>query len=210
MARLIDLDELALRCHDKRARAYLEEAIACYNAGAFRSCIVSTWNSVVFDYLHKLSELSQCSNQRAGEFLQTFENIRKGGESSLKDALEFERTVLDNAEKEFVLFTPLEKIDLKRLFEDRNRCAHPSMQSVEAPYQPSAELARTHLRNAVEILLERNPVQGRAIEQMMFSEVSGYFFPEDRSKALAYLKEGPMVRVRDSVVRNMIIGLTKK
>jgi len=57
MANLIDVDELTLRCRDEQARKYIDEAVRCYKAGAYRSCIVSTWNAVVFDYLHKLNEL---------------------------------------------------------------------------------------------------------------------------------------------------------
>jgi hypothetical protein len=41
--RLADLDELILRCRSKQARQYIAEAVACYRAGAFRSCIVATW-----------------------------------------------------------------------------------------------------------------------------------------------------------------------
>ncbi len=50
--RLIDLDELVLRCRDKTTKDYIQEAVSCYRAGAFRSCIVSTWNAVVFDFIH--------------------------------------------------------------------------------------------------------------------------------------------------------------
>ncbi|MEM1394735.1 MAG: hypothetical protein AAGG00_15880 [Cyanobacteria bacterium P01_H01_bin.150] len=50
----IDLDELVVRCRDKQAKQFIKEAIACYKAGAYRTCIVATWNAVVFDFLHKL------------------------------------------------------------------------------------------------------------------------------------------------------------
>ena len=39
---LVDLDELVLKCRSDQARAYIAEAVACYKAGAFRSCIVAT------------------------------------------------------------------------------------------------------------------------------------------------------------------------
>lgn len=53
----IDLDELIVRCKDKQAKKFIQEAVACYRVGAYRSCIVSIWNAVVFDFLHKLREL---------------------------------------------------------------------------------------------------------------------------------------------------------
>jgi hypothetical protein len=58
----IDLDELILRCRDKASKKLIQEAVSCYRAGAYRSCIVSTWNAVVFDFLHKLRELDLYSS----------------------------------------------------------------------------------------------------------------------------------------------------
>ncbi len=54
---LIDLDELILQCRSRHAREYIAEAVACYKAGAFRSCMVATLIAVVFDILDKLREL---------------------------------------------------------------------------------------------------------------------------------------------------------
>ncbi|MBF0178070.1 MAG: hypothetical protein HQL63_14680 [Magnetococcales bacterium] len=209
MTGLVDLDELALRCRDDQARQYIHEAVACYKAGAFRSCIVATWNAVVFDFLHKLRELDLTGDSRARLKLGEFENIRAGGESRLKEALDFERSVLDVAADNFDLLTPLEKLDLQRLQDDRNRCAHPSMQSSEAPYQPTAELSRTHLRNAVEILLQREPVQGKAAFDQICQEVKSKYFPEDASAAVKHFQGGPLARARKELIRNLVVGITK-
>lgn len=210
MANLVDLDELALRCRDVQARLYIQEAVSCYKAGAYRSCIVSTWNAVVFDYLHKLGELELSGDVNAKRKLEEFELIRAGGEARLKQALEFERKVIDIAASEFELLTPLEKIDLKRLHDDRNRCAHPSMQSPDDPYQPTAELARTHLRNTVEILLQREPVQGKAALDRIMSEVQSKYFPERSEDAIRHFQAGPLRRARKALVRNLLIVLGKK
>lgn len=51
---LIDLDELVLKCRDKQSKKLIQEAVACYKVGAYRSCIVANWNAVVFDFLSKL------------------------------------------------------------------------------------------------------------------------------------------------------------
>ena len=209
MTGLVDLDELALRCRDNQARQYIQEAVACYKAGAFRSCIVATWNAVVFDFLHKLRELDLTGDKKARKKLEDFEKICTGGESRLKDALDFERSVLNVAADDFELLTPLEKTDLERLQSDRNRCAHPSMQSPEAPYQPTAELSRTHLRNAVEILLQREPVQGKAAIDGIFHEVRSKYFPEDVSKAVEHFRGGPLTRARKELIRNLVVGITK-
>jgi hypothetical protein len=71
----IDLDELVLLCRDKQAKKFIQEAVACYRAGAFRSCIVATWNAVVFDFLHKLRELELLEDKEASQQLEKFEKL---------------------------------------------------------------------------------------------------------------------------------------
>lgn len=71
----IDLDELIVRCRDKQAKKFIQEAVACYRSGAFRSCIVATWNAVVFDFLHKLRELELLGDGQASNLLKKFEKI---------------------------------------------------------------------------------------------------------------------------------------
>jgi hypothetical protein len=70
----IDLDELIVRCRDKFSRKFIQEAVSCYRAGAYRSCIVATWNAVVFDFLHKLRELELLGDSEAAK-LQRFASI---------------------------------------------------------------------------------------------------------------------------------------
>lgn len=71
----IDLDELIVRCRDKQARKFIKEAVACYRVGAYRSCIVATWNAVVFDFLHKLRELELLGDKEASKLLEQFEKL---------------------------------------------------------------------------------------------------------------------------------------
>lgn len=52
----IDLDELIVLCRDKSTKKFIQESVACYRAGAYRYCIVSTWNAVVLYFLHKLRQ----------------------------------------------------------------------------------------------------------------------------------------------------------
>ena len=206
---LVDLEELVLRCRDSRSRAYAREAVDCYNAGAYRACITTTWIAVMLDILGKLRELELSGDGQAKALLEKFDQIRAGGENRLKEALEFERSILQEAAIRFELLTPLEEVDLRRLQDDRNRCAHPSMQSLDEAYQPTAELARTHLRNAIEILLEREPVQGKAAFKRICDEIKSVYFPSDTVGALTHLKTGPLRRARSPLIRDLLVGLSK-
>jgi hypothetical protein len=87
----IDLDELIILCRDKSAKKFIQEAVACYRAGAYRSCIVSTWNAVVFDFVHKLRELDQMGNGEASGLLKTFEEMSQ--KSDIKKLWAFESDI---------------------------------------------------------------------------------------------------------------------
>jgi len=205
--RLADLDELVLRCRDKSTKEYIQEAVACYRAGAFRSCIVSTWNAVVFDFIHKLRQLEQTGHRNAKQKLEEFEELR--AKQDISKMLAFERNVPDLVLKEYEFISPLEYSDLTRLLEDRNRCAHPSMQSLEESFQASAELARYHLRNAVMHLLQHPPVQGRAALQLILDDIGSEYFPTEVEQAVTYFSSSPLDRARKPLIRNVVVVLTK-
>lgn len=203
----MDLDELVLLCRSDRARLYIAEAVACYRGGAYRATIVSTWIAVVFDILDKLRELDLSGDANARVKLDEYEKNREA--NNLKKLLELERNILEVATSDFELLAPIEHEELVRLREDRNRCAHPSMISEEDPYRPSAELARIHMRNAVVYLLARQPVQGKAAFDRIMRDVRSQYFPTDPDAAKARLKDGPLARARDPLVRNLVISITK-
>ncbi|MBI5032348.1 MAG: hypothetical protein HZB51_17600 [Chloroflexi bacterium] len=205
--RLVDLDELVLRCRNDQARSYISEAVACYRAGAFRSCIVATWVAVVFDILHKLDELALSGDKNAEIRRQAFDEIRRNAD--INQSLRFENSILEFAKKEFELISPVEYEDLQRLSKDRNRCAHPSMIAYDEIYQPTAELARYHLRNAITHLLQQPPVQGKAAIERLIREVNSQYFPTDIDSAVKSFQQGPLVRPREALVRNFVVVLLK-
>jgi hypothetical protein len=204
----IDLDELILRCRDKLSRKFIQEAVSCYRAGAFRSCIVATWNAVVFDFLHKLRELELLGDREAAKLLEEFDGLRSSGKQ-FRELWQFESSIPEIALTKFELISTVEKSDIERLFEDRSRCAHPSMTSLEEPFEATAELARYHLRSAVTHLLERPPVQGRAARERIFQDIKSEYFPVDPELAIKYFQKSPLARARFVLVKDIVIGLTK-
>lgn len=65
----IDLDELILHCRNEKARSFIQEAILCYKAGAYRQAIVATWIAVVYDIISKLQELDLAGDPNAKNVL---------------------------------------------------------------------------------------------------------------------------------------------
>jgi hypothetical protein len=124
-------------------------------------------------------------------------------------ALRFEKDLLVSARDKFELISPLEYLDLSRLQEDRNRCAHPSLVAEGEAYNPSAELARLHIRSAVVSVLQHAPAQGRYALDRLLKEVESDYFPTKFQDALDFLSTGPLRRPRESLVRNFVVVLTK-
>lgn len=205
---LIDLDELILKCRDDRAKAYIAEAVASYRSGAFRSAIVGTWIAVCFDVIDKLRELALSGDMEAEKHAEELEETRQSGD--IAKALKFERELLELARDKFELISHIEFIDLERLQEDRNRCAHPSLISEDQVFSPSAELARVHLYSAVSHLLQYPPVQGKYALDRLVKEIDSEYFPDNKDKARVSLASGPLRRPRESLVRNFVVVLIKK
>jgi len=205
---LSDLDELVLKCRDEKAKSYIKESVSCYKSGAFRSAIVSTWIAVSFDIIDKLKDLSLTGDKEAEKQLEEFEKARKAGD--IAKSLKFERDILEIARDKLELISHIEFIDLERLQQDRNRCAHPSMTSDSEIFNPSAELARVHIRSAVEYLLQFPPAQGKYALESLIKEVGSEYFPTSLDKAVTAFKNSPLFKARESLVRNFIVVLLKK
>jgi len=205
---LSNLDELILRCRTEQAKEYISESILCYKVGAFRACIVNTWIAVVFDLIEKIRELHNSGNVKATELYEKFElyqkQLQEGNKQGLKPALEFERNILENVNEKLDFFTIQELNDLKQLHYDRNKCGHPSYQSMELPYKPSAEQARLHLRNAVVHVLESQPVQGKAVLEELEQLVLSNYFPKDRKRIKEQLETSSFANPSDVLVRAFI------
>jgi hypothetical protein len=204
---LEDLDELTLRCRNHKARMYIGEAVASYRAGAFRSAIVATWIAVCFDVIEKLRELALAGDKEAENSVKELDAMQR--DNDLTRSLKFERDHLELAIKKFELLSPLEFIDLERIQNDRNRCAHPSLTSDNQAYSPSAELARLHLHSAVTHLLQHPPVQGKYALERIINEINSDYFPSIPADARIAFGSGPLRRPRESLVRNLTIVLIK-
>src|SRR6185437_14668082 len=129
--------------------------------------------AVIFDLVEKVRDLALGGDAEARAMIEKYERWQKqiedGNPDAIKHSLDFERTLIDVTQSKFEFFEPQQLLELRRLREDRNRCAHPSYQRLDTPYRPSAELARLHLRNAVAFVLSQPPVQGKAAINALIS-----------------------------------------
>ncbi|PYD09031.1 hypothetical protein DND62_24200 [Pseudomonas syringae pv. pisi] len=208
---LADLDTLALKCRAERSREYISESIQCYKAGAYRSSIVNVWIAVVFDLIDKIRDLALANDaiaQRINARYETYiEQINKGNDQGVKNALDFERTIISTCGTELGFFDHQQMRDLQRLREDRHQCAHPSFQSPGIPHRPTAELARLHLRNAIEHVLSKPPIQGRAAIAELLTTVASDYFPKDHQQATIALQHTSLANPSDGLIRGLVDSL---
>ncbi|MBX8574908.1 hypothetical protein [Pseudomonas cichorii] len=208
---LADLDTLALKCRAERSREYISESIQCYKAGAYRSAIVNVWIAVVFDLVDKIRDLALANDAIAQRINSRYESyidqINAGNDQGIKNALEFERTIIVICGTQLGFFDHQQMRDLQRLREDRHQCAHPSFQSPGIPHRPTAELARLHLRNAVEHVLSKPPVQGRAAIAELITIIASDYFPKDYHQASIALQHTSLANPSDALIRGLVDSL---
>ncbi|MBK9617598.1 MAG: hypothetical protein IPO31_00260 [Candidatus Obscuribacter sp.] len=200
----IDLDELVATCYDERIRHIVREAVDCYKFGAYRACIVTTWIAVVYDFLYKISDLSEKGQVDARKLVLEFGDAQ--ATSNYRKLLEFEQNILRLSMEQFEFITAMEYSELLRLFEDRHKCAHPSMNTVDEPYQATSEQARYHLRNAYSFFFRHAPTQGRGAIEKIERELLSNTFPFEKGEAKNRLLSGPLgLGVKESVCRSVIL-----
>lgn len=205
---LVDLDELISQCPDPRSREYIRESVQCYKAGAYRSAVVSCWIAVAFDLVDKIREIAASGDAMAQQTISTFDQARRDG--NVGAALAFEKDVLTVARDKFEFISHIEYIDLKRLVDDRNRCAHPSLVSDTEVFAASPELARLHIVNAVRYVLSHPAAQGKRALDRLCVELDSNFFPTKRKDLVVFLRAGPLARPRESLLRNYLSILLKR
>ena len=149
-----DLDVLLTRVRNAQSKAYLLEAVRSYKAGALRAAITSTWVALVYDLISKYRELSVMGDRAATAFIANWDAATAANDT--KKLLQLEGTILDYATTNTQVVNRIAKTQLERLREDRHLCAHPAFSAETELFEPSAELVRLHLVNAVNDVLSQD------------------------------------------------------
>lgn len=207
-ARLENLDELVIACRSNASKELISEAVICYEGGAVRSAIVATWTAVFFDILDKVRELSVGGDPSASAIVECFEKAEANRDVSA--LLKFEREVLEIVRRELELLSDFEFQDIRRIQEDRHRCAHPTLDGDGNRFVPAPELARLHIVNAITMLLKQPPVQGKAALEDVVATVTSSLFPTNLEKAINAIRQTGLGNPRASLLRNVLIVFLKK
>ncbi|MCI5210248.1 MAG: hypothetical protein D3910_15970, partial [Candidatus Electrothrix sp. ATG2] len=209
---LTDLDELLFQVRDKNSRLYLSEAINAYKGGAFRAAIVSVWIAVAYDIISKIRELASQGDGNAEAFVKKMDGYSSNiTPTHIKKLQEIENKLLDKAFCDYEFINYHEHDTLTRLKTvDRNRCAHPAFYDDETLYQPTPELARMYIVQAVTALLRHPPIQGKSALDKILEEMERPSFPRDKERVYELLHNRYLKQAKSVLVKTLLDVILKK
>ncbi len=206
-AGFIDLDILLTRIRHPQSKRYFLDAVKAYKAGALRGALTSAWVALVYDLIAKHRQLSAMGDAAATAFLLSWDNATAAGD--IAKLLQLEGGILENATANTQVVNRIARMHLERLREDRHLCAHPAFSAEADLFEPSPELVRLHLVNAVDLVLSQQPLQGKAIFVLFDVDVQSTGFPTAYERILDYVEQRYLARVRAQNVRNFGTVLAK-
>ena len=160
---LTDMEELIGGIVSSEARDYMSESLKCYQAGAFRACVVLSYIALFDDLRRKLAPLAVL-NSKAKAIHEDIEKKAKDQEvfeSLLADKL-FSVDMIDAGQKT--------KLDI--IIKLRNKAAHPSR------IHASAEEARFVFFETINKFLSQPQLQTtQAADAILLALTEGNFFP---------------------------------
>lgn len=140
---LSDLEQIQHDVVDVRSRALIAEVVRCYEGGAYRAALVSLWVAVVADLTGKIRYLAESGDGEAGNVISDLDKALAN--QRVDQVQQYERGILATAEQRLEILLPRERVELERLNEDRNLCAHPGYLDEAELFVPDAEVVRAHL-----------------------------------------------------------------
>lgn len=203
----IDLDILLTRIRNTQSKVYFLDAVKSYKAGALRASLTAAWVALVYDLITKYRELSALGDAAATAFIQSWDNATAAND--IKKLLQLEGSVIDDATNNTQVVNRIAGTHLERLREDRHLCAHPAFSAEAELFEPSPELVRLHLVNAVDLVLSQEPLQGKAIFDLYDVDVQSTGFPTAHARILDYVEQRYLDRVRVQNIRNFAAVLAK-
>lgn len=207
MVTLTDLDSITEQVRNIHSREYINEAIVNYRSGAYRTAIIATWLALTFDIIEKIRELAERGDATAIVHTLALDNAIKN--KNIPRMQSIEESILKVGYQDFDFVNDQEYIELKRLKNDRNLCAHPAFTNQNVLYQPSPELVRGHIVHCIQSVLIHQPVHGKSAIEEFRHDLTLDSFPSDYGRIKSYIVPKYLNRTKDAFVRNITKILVK-
>lgn len=203
---MLSLEDLTASIRSDHSRTQFAEAIRAYRAGAYRSATIALWIAVVQDIVEKLRTLADDDDANAKGIIDELDAARRA--NNIPKLQSLENSLLERACDDFELVTHREAEDLRRLYSDRNSCAHPTFQSdVDEPFDLTEEQVRAHARVAVDSLLAQPARVGKALVDRFASDVRSNSWPDQ--ELTSFLRTRYFDRARVAAARGVLTVAVK-
>lgn len=154
---LSDMEELINSCTETPVKKLMSEALVCYNAGSYRSAIITIWHAICFDLCLKAKELDELGDTPAKKIIKRLDEAKKEllEHKNPSKMTQFEKDIAEKFIKDDLGLSVYESSELKKIYEDRHIAAHPALYDEELP-EFTPEKVRTHFIHAIKFLLSKN------------------------------------------------------
>lgn len=203
-----NLEKLLYKCRNRHARQYIQEAIQCYQVGAFSAAILSVWTAVTLDLFEKLKELAAAGDTNVDKLIQYIEK-----KADISGTIEFallENDFITIARDQFELISHADSIDLIRLQQDRKRCIRPLFNPDDKMFSPTGELVKIHIFSAVNNLLQYPVYYGKDELDLLINNIESPTFPINKEQIVNLLKNSVLAHVRSSLFKEFFNYLITK
>lgn len=205
---LKDLQALQYDVVDQRTRPLVAEVVKAYEAGALRAATVSLWIAVVADLTYKIRHPADSGDGAAVVAIADLDQAVAN--RSVRKVQEYERTILTFVSTDLEMLSAREVVELGRLSDDRNLCAHPGFVSESELFEPDAEAVRAHLIAANRSVFSQPPLAGKKLLTILDQELYGDSWPDGENDELkSYLVDRFFRSARTTVQDNMTRMLIK-
>lgn len=190
MNRIKDMESLLLDIKNTNAKEYMEEALRCYNIGAFKACINLSFNSLIFDLYDKLEPLSY-SNTKAKKI---YNDIKY----KVDNQKTYENDLIEQLKKESFITTG--EYELILIFQKlRHKCSHPS------GFQPTAENARFVYHDIIARFLSSDKkLTTQKINEIISSLSEDFYFPSINIDIITKQVKDELASVHESSYLHLI------
>ncbi|WP_432791417.1 hypothetical protein QYM46_07440 [Brevibacterium sp. K11IcPPYGO002] len=202
---MADFDYLRSTIKNLSAKKLYDEAVKAYGAGAFRASIIAIWTAVALDLTAKIRLMADIEGGAAASAIKELDQAI--GAEDVPKMQSFESSLLDLSSAKLELLTARERVEIERIYKDRNLCAHPNFSSIDWVYTPTPELVKAHIVSAVDSVLSQRPVAGKVQIGILGSEIGSESWPSKEVDEYVYARY--FSETREIVQRNLMQVLVK-
>ncbi|MBO2569441.1 hypothetical protein [Shewanella algae] len=173
------LEESISKIENKQSQRHFEEVIQCYSNGCYRSATVILWSVVVTDALFKLRKLSDVyGDKNAEKILLEIEKEQQDEPTSSK----WEKNILKMLFDRTKLLSTADLQKLETIQKHRHLSAHPILTEESILFEPTPEMVRSDIRNALDTLLTRTALLNKNIVGKILEDLESVkeLFPKKR------------------------------